>query len=68
MKTKVIKTERFAEIQEAVKVNDGHCPCIPIGFRSEDTKCMCKDFKEKIKAGKLGKCICGMYEVVEDGN
>lgn len=66
MKTKIVKTERYEEIKKAVIVNDGHCPCIPIGFRSEDTKCMCKDFRNKARLGELGKCLCGMYEVVEN--
>lgn len=43
------------EIMEALKNNNGYCPC-----RSEknpDTKCMCKEFREQ----ESGMCHCGLY-------
>lgn len=44
-----------AEVLEALKKNDGYCPCklehIP------DNKCMCKDFREQ----ESGECHCGLY-------
>lgn len=46
-------------ILEAVKANDGYCPCRRI--KNEDTKCMCKEFRE----GGLGECHCGLYEKTE---
>ncbi len=48
--------DTFKEISEAVKANDGYCPCAL--EKTEDTKCMCKNFKEQQKAGF---CHCGRY-------
>lgn len=48
--------DTFKEISEAVKANDGYCPCEL--EKTEDTKCMCKNFKEQHKAGF---CHCGRY-------
>ena len=47
------------DILEAVKANDGYCPCRRV--KNEDTKCMCKEFRE----GGLGECHCGLYEKTE---
>ena len=42
-------------IREALKNNNGYCPCrikhIP------ENKCMCKEFREQDK----GECHCGLY-------
>lgn len=46
-------------IAAAVKANDGYCPCRRV--KNEDTKCMCKEFRE----GGLGECHCGLYEKTE---
>lgn len=59
---KIIKNpseEDFLEVMNDVKDNDGYCPCLP--KRSEDTKCMCKEFKEKKTEGM---CRCGLYKKV----
>lgn len=42
-------------IRQTLKQNGGYCPCAL--FKNEDTKCMCKDFKEQ----KEGVCHCGLY-------
>lgn len=47
--------EEAERILCAVKENDGYCPCRLI--RTEDTKCICKEFKEQ----KEGFCHCGLY-------
>ena len=47
---KVVKS-----IKEAIKQNDGYCPCSI--EKTEDTKCMCKAFREL----KAGECACGLY-------
>ena len=47
--------EEAERILRAVKENDGYCPCRLI--RTEDTKCICKEFKEQ----KEGMCHCGLY-------
>lgn len=47
--------EYAAKIREALKENGGYCPCSLI--KNEDTKCMCKEFREM----KSGMCHCGLY-------
>lgn len=42
-----------------VKANSGYCPCMI--ERSEDTKCMCKEFRTQKTPGK---CHCGRFEKV----
>lgn len=54
-------TEVFKRISEAVKENDGYCPCMV--FKNEDTRCMCKEFREQTKSGP---CRCGRYIKVMD--
>ena len=48
--------EEVARIRQAIKDNDGYCPCVI--ERSEDTKCMCKAFTEQ---NVVGWCHCGLY-------
>lgn len=61
MKIKVSDNkERVAEIRQKLRNNDGHCPCRLT--KTEDTKCMCKEFLEQIE---LGECHCGLYCKVE---
>lgn len=40
--------------------NDGYCPCRLT--KTEDTKCICKDFLEQ----EEGMCHCGLYVKVKD--
>ena len=44
-----------AEIRKKLKENGGYCPCSII--KNEDTKCMCKEFREM----ESGMCHCGLY-------
>lgn len=44
------------EIIEKLKENDGYCPCALT--KTQDTVCMCKDFRENIQSGP---CHCGLY-------
>lgn len=44
------------KIRKKLKDNNGYCPCKIV--RSEDTRCMCKEFKEQDEAGP---CHCGLY-------
>lgn len=56
---KIIKNpnkEIFDEVTKAVQENDGYCPCEL--QKNEDTKCMCKNFKEQ---NIEGECHCGRY-------
>lgn len=52
--------ERVELIREALKENEGYCPCRL--FKTADTKCMCKEFREQ----KSGLCHCGLFEKVEE--
>ena len=54
--TKIEKLPDTDAILEAVKANDGYCPCRRT--KTADTKCMCKEFKEQ----KEGICHCGLYK------
>ena len=51
------------EIRIKLKENGGYCPCKI--QHTEDTKCMCKNFREQIANGVIGECCCGLYSVVE---
>ena len=47
-------------IRILVEQNDGYCPCTVV--KNEDTKCMCREFKEQTS----GVCHCGRFvKVVE---
>ena len=43
------------KILDALDKNNGYCPCKL--EKNNDTKCMCKEFKEQ----KEGYCHCGLY-------
>lgn len=46
-------------IREGLKHTGGYCPCLI--ERTEDTKCMCKQFREQ---DTEGYCHCGLYQKV----
>lgn len=48
-------TELVKNIQQKLKETGGYCPCKLV--KNEDTKCMCKEFREQ----KSGECHCGLY-------
>ena len=51
----VVKT-----VREGLKRTGGYCPCKLI--KNEDTKCMCKEFREQIAdPGFEGFCHCLLY-------
>lgn len=52
--------EYAAEIKRKLKDNGGYCPCSLV--KNEDTKCMCKEFREM----KSGMCHCGLYYKTSD--
>ena len=52
--------EHVAMIRQKLKDNNGYCPCRLI--KTEDTKCMCKEFLEQPE----GECHCGLYMKVKD--
>lgn len=56
---KIIEVDK--EFKKLVNENDGYCPCAV--FRTADTKCMCKAFREQRDPGP---CHCGRFvKVVE---
>lgn len=52
--------ELVADIRSKLRENDGYCPCRL--KRTEDTKCICKEFLEQETEGP---CHCGLYIKVE---
>lgn len=48
-------TSVVSKVKAALKENDGYCPCSLV--KNEDTKCMCKQFREQ----KTGTCHCGLF-------
>lgn len=44
------------KILDAIYKNGGYCPCRV--DHTEDTVCMCKDFREQTEAGM---CHCGLF-------
>lgn len=47
-------------VKEGLKRTGGYCPCRR--DKSEDTKCMCKEFREQIKDPSfVGFCHCLLY-------
>ena len=63
MSLKIIKNlneEVYVKVAKNVKDNNGFCPCSII--QDQDTKCMCKEFREKTN---IGLCHCELYEKVE---
>ena len=53
------------EIRTKLKENDGYCPCAIV--KNDDTKCICKSFREQLKQGIPGKCHCELYVCEVDG-
>ena len=47
--------EEHIEFANIIKSNGGYCPCSLI--KNEDTKCMCKEFREQ----ESGECHCGRF-------
>lgn len=57
-------TELVKEIRDKLKENGGYCPCRIT--KNNDTKCMCKEFREMISNNETGMCHCGLYIIEED--
>lgn len=53
--------EEYNEITEAVKLNEDYCPCM--SEKNEDTKCMCKTFRE---SKETDYCHCGRFYKVRN--
>lgn len=51
---------KVAEIRQRLKENDGYCPCRI--SKTDDTKCMCKQFRD---FQEEGYCHCELYYKTE---
>ena len=49
------------DIRKRLSDNNGYCPCAII--QDDDTKCMCKAFREQTDEGE---CHCGLYIKVKE--
>lgn len=69
-KVKIIKleTEHAKKVENALKnETDGYCPCKLT--HTEDTKCMCKDFRDSVESLEENEsvaCDCGLYMASKD--
>lgn len=52
--------KEYKEITDKVINNDGYCPCKII--KTNDTRCICKEFREQKEEGY---CHCGRYKKVK---
>ena len=61
MEIKLNSDEKVVKmIKEGLRKTGGYCPCRV--QKTEDTKCMCKEFKEQIKDEDFeGYCHCRLY-------
>ena len=58
-------TELVAQIKEGLKRKGGYCPCRL--QKTEDTKCICKEFREQIADPEFeGYCHCLLYYKSKD--
>lgn len=64
MKIQINHDKELADMaRKALKANDYYCPCAL--FKDESTRCICADFRQKMRNGYIGECNCGLYETVE---
>lgn len=61
MKVRLNENEEVVKtVKEGLKRTGGYCPCRLV--RTEDTKCMCTEFKEQIADPDFeGYCHCMLY-------
>ena len=55
------KNEVF-DILQTIVDNEGYCPCQL--EKNDDTRCMCKLFRDETHAGEY--CHCGLYYKIEE--
>lgn len=55
----MVKIEKIGnkDLEAAIEENDRYCICTV--EKNEDTKCMCKEFREM---NENGICHCGLYK------
>ena len=57
-------TELVRDIRKQIHDNGGYCPCAL--QRNQNTKCMCKEFRDMVSMGYLGPCHCGLYVATKE--
>lgn len=65
MSVRVIKlsTKDAKEIEQKLIENEGYCPCKL--NRTQETKCMCEDFRTEITNRTNNFiCHCGLYKII----
>ena len=62
---KIIKGDNYDEMTKEVKIQNQQCPCVVAWARTEDTKCVCKEFREQKTEGH---CHCRRYQKVRINN
>lgn len=53
----------YEEMTEAVRDNNGYCPCAI--EKTEDTRCPCREFREQTTEGE---CRCGRFVKIEEAD
>ena len=56
--------EFVKEARRQLELNNFYCPCA--FYHNPETRCMCKDMRDKIAIGKPCQCNCGLYWLVDD--
>ena len=66
MSVRVNPNQEIADlVKQGLKETGGYCPCRQ--ERTEDTKCMCKEFREQIADPEFeGFCHCQLYYKSKD--
>lgn len=65
MRIEVTSDEKVKqEIRAALHENGGYCPCRI--EHTDDTKCMCKEFRDMIDNNIAGYCHCGLWRIIND--
>lgn len=52
----------YEAMTDAVKANDGYCPCAI--EKNDDTRCPCREFREQETEGE---CCCGRFIKTKGG-
>ena len=58
---KIVKDVNYDMIKEQLDKNGNNCPCVPTYAWDDDSKCMCKTFREQ---KFVGSCHCGAFKKV----
>ena len=62
MKLKIIKSEGYELATQAIKANQhNQCCCVPSYAWTEDTKCLCTEFRNQ---DYEGSCHCDRYKKI----